>query len=71
MAKVTTTALAESDLLEIWLYIAEDNVHAADDFLDTIDLKCKLLSESPLMGRARNELGPNLRSFPVGRYIVF
>ena len=27
--------------------------------------------ENPLAGRARLDLRPNLRSFPVGSYIVF
>lgn len=33
--------------------------------------KCGLLAESPEMGRHREELSPRLRSFPVGRYVIF
>jgi toxin ParE1/3/4 len=29
------------------------------------------LSESPLIGRARNELINGIRSFPVGNYLLF
>ncbi|WP_407919191.1 type II toxin-antitoxin system RelE/ParE family toxin [Deferrisoma camini] len=29
------------------------------------------ISEFPSMGRQRPELGPAVRSFPVGRYVVF
>jgi len=29
------------------------------------------LAESPKIGRRREELSPRLRSFPVGRYVIF
>jgi toxin ParE1/3/4 len=29
------------------------------------------LASSPLVGRNREDLAPNLRSFPVGNYVVF
>jgi toxin ParE1/3/4 len=34
--KVRPSASAENDLLEIWLYVAEDSVDAADRLLDQI-----------------------------------
>lgn len=71
MANVRRSALAERDLLEIWAFIARDNPSAADRFLDLIGEKCDLLAVSPEMGRRREELAPSLRSFPVGRYIIF
>ena len=40
-SKVTCTALAESDLLEIWEYIAEDSPANADRFIDYLDEKCR------------------------------
>ena len=33
--------------------------------------KFDLLATQPLMGRARDELKPKLRSFVVGNYVVF
>jgi toxin ParE1/3/4 len=30
-----------------------------------------MLTDHPLAGRQRPELAPNLRSFPVGNYIIF
>ncbi len=45
-SKVTYTALAESDLLEIWKYIAEDSPANADRFIDYLDEKCRLLAET-------------------------
>lgn len=71
MANVERSAQAEHDLIEIWLYIASDNPAAADRFLNQIDSICKMLARSPLLGRSRDELGPGLRSFPVGDYLIF
>lgn len=62
---------AENDLEEIWWYIAQDNLQNADQFLGLIEETCKLISDHPNMGEARNELLKNLRSFPVGNYLIF
>jgi toxin ParE1/3/4 len=71
LARVLRSSLAELDLLEIWSYIADDNPDAADRFLDLVAEKCQLLAENPEMGRRREDLAPQLRSFPVGRYLIF
>lgn len=62
---------AKSDLVEIWDYIAEDSEARADTFLDLIDQKFCTLAQRPAMGRLRDELAAELRSFPVGRYTIF
>jgi toxin ParE1/3/4 len=59
------------DLIEIGVRIASDDPAAADRWLEMIDQKCTLLSTMPQMGRDRGDLVPNLRSFPVGDYIIF
>ncbi len=71
MAKILKTVRAELDLDEIWLFIATDNVAAADALIDAIGQTACRLAEQPLMGRARPELAPEIRSFPVDRYILF
>ena len=71
MAKIERSSQTQRDLVDIWLYIANDSPAAADKFLDQIDAICKLLSASPLLGRSRDELGRSLRSFPVGDYLIF
>ena len=71
MPQVFRSALAEQDLLEIWLYIAKDSPDAADRFLDRLGEACELLAASPEIGRRRADLAPSLRSFPVGRYVIF
>lgn len=71
MSRVTKTVQAERDLDEIWLHIALDNIDAADGLLDAIDKNCRNLARQPLMGRSRPELAFDLRSLPVGRYVIF
>ncbi|MFZ0929867.1 MAG: type II toxin-antitoxin system RelE/ParE family toxin [Syntrophobacteraceae bacterium] len=62
---------AKSDLVEIWDYIADDSEARADAFVDMIDQKLLALASNPGMGRSRNELAERLRSFAVGRYVIF
>lgn len=44
---------------------------AAQRVIASIWEACTLLATSPLVGRNREDLAPNLRSFPVGNYVVF
>jgi len=70
--KVRHSASAENDLLEIWLYVAEDSVDAADRLLDQIEIEARTLLMQPELGRTRNELAAGLRSWPTSTpYIVF
>jgi toxin ParE1/3/4 len=62
---------AESDITSIWQFIADDNVKAADALIDRIEAAFDMLAETPLAGRARNDLGSNLRSFPLRSYVIF
>jgi len=71
LSRVRFTPEARTDLHDIWDYIARDNVDSASRFTDTIEEKCRLLGASPEMGRGRPELAPDLRSFPVGNYVIF
>ena len=71
MAKVLRKPQAEADLIEIWTFIAQDSPTRADMLLDEIDEKLQTLAQSPFIGRARDELGPPIRSFPIGNYVLF
>ena len=62
---------AEIDITSIWGFIADDSVKAADSMLERIEDVFDMLAQNPMAGRARNDLGPKLRSFPVGSYVVF
>lgn len=71
MTRVTRRPLAADDIAEVWDCIAEDNLNAADRWIDRLDEQFGFLATQPLMGRARPELGPELRSYPFGRYMIF
>ncbi|MEH1999071.1 MAG: type II toxin-antitoxin system RelE/ParE family toxin [Nostoc sp.] len=71
MAIILKRPLAETDLLDIWNFIANDSFEKADQFLLNIDSKLKILAENPSLGRQRDSLIPNLRSFPVKSYLIF
>ena len=70
MPVVRRTAQAEEDLIEIWIYIAQDNPAAADRLLDKFDSKFSLLAEQPSLGPAREDIAPELRYLPVGNYLI-
>jgi plasmid stabilization system protein ParE len=59
--RVTRTARAEQDLIEIWTYIAADNPRAADRLLDRIDEARKVLSS------ARSSARGCCSQFPISR----
>jgi toxin ParE1/3/4 len=71
MPSVLRTSFANLDLIEIAFRIAEQNPAAADAWFDSIGEKCQLLARMPELGRKRPDLAPDLRSFPVGNYVIF
>jgi toxin ParE1/3/4 len=62
---------AREDLDEIWHYIAQDNLDAADKYVSAIVSRLPMLASMPLMGRERPELATGLRSFVVGHHVIF
>jgi toxin ParE1/3/4 len=70
MAQVVRSPRAEEDLQEIWLYIAADNVDAADRVLDDLATKLLNLAEHPQMGASRPDIAPDVRLLPVGNFLV-
>ena len=71
MPRVLRRPKAAEDIAGVWDFIADDNPDAADHWVDQLDAQLRLLATQPLMGRARDELAPGIRSFPFGRYLVF
>jgi len=71
MPSVVIRPQALGDLAEIWAYIAEDSPRQADVFAAALDREIRDLARHPLIGRARPELFADLRSLPVGRYVIF
>lgn len=71
MARIVQRPRARIDVAEIWDYIAEDSLLQADAFVNRLDAKLRILSGQPELGRMREEIASGLRSFPIGRYVVF
>ena len=68
--RVRVSRLATKDLDEIWLFIAQDNLAAADRFVDSLTDSFPPLASFPRLGRSREDLGLGLRSFPVKNCLV-
>jgi len=71
MKKLDISNLAQEDLLQLYTFMAENNVEAAVRLMRTFQQKFELLAQFPEMGKERNEIVIGWRSFPVGKYIVF
>ena len=72
MAEVRLSVEAESDLDEIWLYIARTSGSAeiANRVVDNITDRFWLLARHPYIGRRRDDLCPGLRSLIVDDYVA-
>jgi toxin ParE1/3/4 len=71
MARLLRTADSRDDLTAIWLYIAQDNVSAADRFVNEVDRTLSLLASFPYIGEAVDRLRPGTRRFTIGNYQLF
>ena len=70
MLPISKTPQAESDLEEIWRYIAHDNPQAANRLIREIDDVFQRLRILPHSGSPRYDFGMNVRIVPVQRYNV-
>ena len=72
MSEVRFSAAAQSDLLDIVVFIARDNPRAAEDWLAAIEERCELLVDHPLTDELRPGFGvADCRSVAVGAYVIF
>jgi toxin ParE1/3/4 len=71
MSQVVRTFPARDDLLQIWLYIAQDSIAAADRMIDRIEQELSLLAKQPFMGQTAAHYRQGLRQFTVGKYVLF
>ncbi len=62
---------AEQDLIDIWLYIAEDSSVNAGHYTDKLYDNGIILAENPQIGTERPDLMDELRSFPVDHYVLY
>jgi toxin ParE1/3/4 len=68
-ARILRSAIRDLDA--IWLYIARDNIDAAEKLMKKIQSAAEKLAQMPGMGQRRDDFSPGLRSFPVGNYLIF
>jgi plasmid stabilization system protein ParE len=62
---------AEQDLNEIWEYIAEDSIDAADRWIDKLFDAFEALARCPGMGHKREDLTAfPVLFWPVGAYLI-
>ena len=77
MPQILITPAAESDLINIWLYIARDNPDAADRICQAAQVTFETLADMPTIGALYWTSHPQLkglRFFPIKRfnnYIVY
>ncbi|MGH9855408.1 MAG: type II toxin-antitoxin system RelE/ParE family toxin [Blastocatellia bacterium] len=71
MRQVKLSNQAYGDLDAIWDYIAPRNFEAAEKLIGEITEKFALLSQHPLIGRRKDDLIIDLRSFAVRDYLIF
>jgi toxin ParE1/3/4 len=69
--KVAFSPAARDDLIEIGIYIAQDNPKRALSFIDELEEACDRLGQAAGVGTARPELGKDMRVLPHVRYLIF
>lgn len=63
MVRITRSKPARADLREIWLYVAQDSIEAADRLLDRLDRTVHMLANNPAIGERQDDLRAGLRRF--------
>jgi toxin ParE1/3/4 len=63
---------AEAELDEIWWYIAQESgsTDTARKVIASITRRFDLLAQYPRLCRHRDDLRPDLRSYPAGNYLI-
>ncbi|MFN7948159.1 MAG: type II toxin-antitoxin system RelE/ParE family toxin [Blastocatellia bacterium] len=68
--KLNVTREADDDLFGIFIHHSPFGFEVAQRLVDGIIDSFDKLIRFPEIGRARPELGPLLRSFPTGKYLI-
>jgi antitoxin ParD1/3/4/toxin ParE1/3/4 len=63
MKRFILTPRAKRDINDIWDYIADDNIEAADRVLDALDKALRKLAKNPGIAHFREELADKRRRF--------
>lgn len=69
--RVAVAEEAQRDLRTIYRWVARESGSArAKAFVGSIRLRFDVFAAAPLAGRSRPEIGPEVRSFVTGSYVV-
>ncbi|HLX60579.1 MAG TPA: type II toxin-antitoxin system RelE/ParE family toxin [Planctomycetota bacterium] len=71
MIELIQSENALEDVREIWQYIAERDIDAADRVVRDIDCVYQRMREFPQIGRIRDDISSGLRSAISGKYVIF
>lgn len=71
MPEVSYSLKALEDLDQIWDYVAKNSVLQANNLTLRFREKLHHIANNNLIGHPRPELAHKLRSYPVGRYLLF
>jgi len=69
--KLIISRLAETDLMDGWSWIANDNPTAADRWLKAMHGSMTRLCNFPAMGKAFPDFGPNIHGLIKDGYFIF
>lgn len=71
MPRIDRTPLAKTDAAEIWYYIAQDNVTAADKIIEQFEERFQMLAQMPLSGEAVEYIRADVRRSTIGNYVIY
>jgi toxin ParE1/3/4 len=71
LARLVVSPAAKQDLVEAFLYIAQDNLDAAERVHGQLEKAFFTIVRQPGVGRERGEFGAGIRTLPVGRYVIY
>jgi len=70
MTRFSLSREARNDLKGIYRYLAERSSSATGRLHDLFIEKFRLLARHPLLGDAREDLAPGIRTFSAGKHVV-
>jgi plasmid stabilization system protein ParE len=71
MSRYALSARAKTDLQQIWNYIADDNIDAADKVRNEIRSALEKLARTPFIGHTRRDVkNPAYRFWLVYSYLI-
>lgn len=70
MKRLVIAPSAAADLNEIFDYVAQVRPAAAAALIARLEAASRLVAERPGLGRARQELGMEIRTYAVDRYLI-